>query len=168
MIKAMNVPWIIRPIRMQDDIAIGNIIQEVMTEHGCSGDGFALHDEEVAAMSAHYQEPAARYYVVTQDDAVMGGAGFARLDGSDPKSGICELRKMYFRPETRGLGIGHSLLDLLLDEMRQTQFKRCYLETTSGMKPAQKLYRRAGFIEQQHSEGATGHHGCDTFYSRTL
>ena len=164
----MNAPWIIRPIRPQDDVAIEQIIQNVMTEHGCSGEGFALHDTEVAAMSTHYNKPAARYYVVTHDDKVFGGAGFALLDGTDLKSGICELRKMYFRPDTRGLGIGHALLQLLLDEMRLAQFKRCYLETTSWMEPAQKLYRRAGFIEQPHAEGATGHHGCDRFFSRDL
>ena len=36
-------------------------------------------------------------------DAVVGGAGYAPLTGGDP--GTCELRKMYFFPELRGLGI---------------------------------------------------------------
>lgn len=168
MIRSMNSPWIIRPIRKQDNTAIEQIIQDVMSEHGCYGEGFALHDAEVASMSTHYNTPAAKYYVVTHDDTVMGGAGFAQLDGTDLTSGICELRKMYFRPDTRGLGIGHALLQLLIEEMRLAKFNRCYLETTSWMEPAQKLYRRAGFNEQPHAEGATGHHGCDRFFSRML
>ena len=79
-----------------------------------------------------------------------------------------ELRKMYFRPETRGLGLGHAMLELLLDEMRGAGFRRCYLETTSWMDRAQNLYRKAGFTELPDAEGATGHHGCDTFFSRML
>ena len=164
----MAVPWIIRPIRPCDDSTVKAIIHEVMTEHGCSGGGFALHDGEVESMSANYQSPAARYYVITHSGDVMGGAGFAKLVGTEETDRVCELRKMYFRPEIRGLGLGLSLLELLLDDMRLFGFRRCYLETTSGMERAQSLYLRAGFLQQPHAEGQTGHHGCDTFFSREL
>lgn len=192
MMKAMPAPWILRPIRSHDDQAIAAIIHAVMTEHGCAGDGFAIHDAEVASMSAHYQMPigqtstgqsstgqtstgqtsagpdAARYYVVTKANQVMGGAGFAKLAGTATSDAVCELRKMYFLPETRGLGLGHALLELLLDEMRQVGYRRCYLETTSWMHKAQALYQSLGFREQTGTEGDTGHHGCDRFFSRDL
>ncbi|MFN3240743.1 MAG: GNAT family N-acetyltransferase [Planctomycetota bacterium] len=161
-------PWILRPVRPSDDAAVAAIIRDVMTEHRCSGDGFAIHDPEVQAMTAAYRGAGSGYFVVVRDDVVYGGAGYARLDGSSPDDAVCELRKMYFRPETRGLGLGRALLSLLLDEMRQAGYRRCYLETTSWMDRAQNLYRKAGFAAQPHAEGATGHHGCDTFYSREL
>jgi len=164
----MTAPWILRPIRRQDDLAIAAIIHDVMTEHGCSGEGFAIHDQEVQAMAEHYQGVAARYFVVTQTGTVFGGAGFARLDGTTGADAVCELRKMYFRSETRGLGLGRELLELLLEEMRVAGYRRCYLETTSWMHKAQDLYRRMGFVEQGAAEGATGHHGCDKFFSRQL
>ena len=164
----MNAPWILRPIRPQDDSAIAGIIHAVMTEHGCQGDGFAIHDAEVEAMSRHYQGDDARYYVVTHNHQVLGGAGFARLEGTTSGQAVCELRKMYYLPEARGLGLGRELIELLLDDMRLAGFRRCYLETTSWMDRAQGLYRRAGFSEQPHAEGSTGHHGCDTFFSREL
>lgn len=161
-------PWILRPIRPRDDTAIASIVNDVMTEHGCSGDGFAIHDPEVQAMHAAYQGDRAGYFVVERNGTVFGGAGYAQLEGSADEDGICELRKMYFRPETRGLGLGRAMLELLLDEMRRAGFRRCYLETTSWMDRAQNLYRKAGFTEQPDAEGATGHHGCDTFFSRML
>ena len=164
----MSAPWILRPIRPQDDHAIGQIIHDVMTEHGCEGAGFAIHDAEVEAMSRHYQGNDASYYVVTNAGRVLGGAGFARLEGTGPEDAVCELRKMYYVAETRGLGLGHALLELLLDEMRLAGYRRCYLETTSWMDRAQQLYRRVGFAEQPNPEGLTGHHGCDAFFSREL
>ena len=75
---------------------------------------------------------------------------------------------MYYRPAARGLGLGHAMLALLLDEMRQAGYRRCYLETTSWMQAAQHLYRAHGFLPLPAAEGCTGHHGCDTFYAREL
>ena len=161
-------PWIIRPIRPADDAAVASVIRDVMTEHGCCGQGFAIHDPEVAGMSAAYQDAAARYFVVEHGGNVVGGAGFARLAGTGPADATCELRKMYFRPVARGHGLGRAMLDLLLDEMRGCGYRRCYLETTSWMQAAQRLYRAAGFTELPAAEGATGHHGCDTWFARPL
>ena len=166
--SAPTKPWILRPIRPADDPAVAVIVRTVMTEHGCSGPGFALHDAEVVAMSANYRGADARYYVVEHDGVVHGGAGFARLHGSDVAAAVCELRKMYFLPMLRGLGLGRAMLSLLLDEMRAAGYRRCYLETTRQMVAAQRLYRAAGFLPQCGPEGATGHHGCDTFYARPL
>lgn len=159
---------ILRPIRPADDPLVAAVIRDVMTEFRCTGEGFAIHDPEVAAMSEAYPGGEARYYVVERDGAVLGGAGFGRLVGTDGEAAICELRKMYFRPAARGLGVARALLDLLLLEMRQAGYRRCYLETTAWMEAAQRLYRRAGFAEVPGPMGATGHHGCNKFFLREL
>ena len=63
-------------------------------------------------MFGAYQGKRSAYWVVTKMDRgkelVIGGGGFAQLTGADDKT--CELRKMYFLPELRGLGIGQELL----------------------------------------------------------
>lgn len=161
-------PFVLRPIRPRDDAAMAAIIRTVMTEHGASGPGFAIHDAEVVAMSTSYRGGDARYYVVERNGDVLGGAGFARLAGTTPDAAVCELRKMYFLPAARGRGLGRTMIGLLLDEMRAAGYRRCYLETTQRMQAAQRLYRAAGFLPQCGAEGATGHHGCDTFYAREL
>ena len=165
---SLTAPWILRPIRPTDDEVIAATIRAVMTEHRCSGEGFAIHDAEVAQMSTHYCSGDARYYVVEHAGDVVGGAGFARLGGTTAQQATCELRKMYFQPQARGLGLGHSMLTLLLDEMRAAGYRRCYLETTSWMQAAQHLYRTHGFLALAKAEGCTGHHGCDTFFARDL
>ncbi|MEC8652000.1 MAG: GNAT family N-acetyltransferase [Planctomycetota bacterium] len=162
-----RTPWILRPIRPRDDADIERVIRDVMTEHRCSGPGFALHDGEVVEMSRSYRAARSGYFVVERGGAVCGGAGFAPLEGSADDD-VCELRKMYFLPAARGEGVGRAMLALLLDEMRVAGFRRCYLETTSWMERAQRLYLQAGFTQQAAAEGATGHHGCDAFFSRLL
>ncbi len=161
-------PWDLRPIRRADDPEVAEIIREVMTEHGCQGAGFAIHDDEVDDMFARYQGDRSGYYVVERDGAVHGGGGFAALEGAPEALGVCELRKMYFLASARGLGLGRAMLAQLLDDMRRAGFRRCYLETTTQMTAAQRLYLAAGFVEQPGPEGATGHHACDRFFSRAL
>jgi len=160
--------FLIRPIRARDDAAVAAVIRDVMTEHGCTGQGFAIHDAEVAAMTAAYAMPDARYYVVEHGGEVVGGGGFGRLLGTDVAAATCELRKMYFCPPARGRGLGRALLELLLDDMRECGYRRCYLETTSWMDDAQRLYRAAGFRELPHALGSTGHCGCDRFFALDL
>ncbi len=159
---------LLRPIRPGDDIAVAAIIRDVMTEHRCTGQGFAIHDAEVDAMSRAYAAPRSRYYVAEREKDVIGGGGFMPLAGSDPARATCELRKMYFRPAARGLGVGRALLELLLDEMRAAGFRRCYLETVEWMDDARRLYLAAGFTQLCGPEGATGHFTCDRFYARDL
>jgi putative acetyltransferase len=156
----------IRPIEPRDDAAVAAIIRSVMPEFGASGPGFAIHDPEVGLMSAAYALPRRAYFVVERDGAVLGGGGIAPLEGGDADT--CELRKMYFLPALRGLGAGRALMATCLDAARAAGFRRCYLETLSGMDTAQRLYERSGFARIAGPMGATGHFGCNRFYLRAL
>jgi putative acetyltransferase len=156
----------IRPIEPGDDASVAAIIRTVMPEFGACGPGFAIHDAEVAAMSAAYAQPHCAYFVVEIDDRVLGGGGVAPLVGGDAQT--CELRKMYFMPELRGLGAGRALIERCLAVARELGFSRCYLETLTGMDTAQRLYLANGFAPLDHPLGGTGHHGCNRFYLREL
>lgn len=156
----------LRPIVAGDDVAMAAIIRRVMTEHGASGAGFAIHDAEVDGMFAAYQGERARYFVVVDGDRVVGGGGIAPLGGGPEDT--CELRKMYFLPEVRGRGAGRRLLARCLDEARGLGFRRCYLETLATMDRAQQLYRAFGFAPLAAPCGATGHFGCDKWYALDL
>lgn len=156
----------IRPINASDDAAVALIIRTVMPEFGADGPGFAIHDAEVSAMAAAYAQPGCAYFVVERDGRVMGGGGVAPLPNSD--ADICELRKMYFLPELRGLGAGAALMQQCLDAARALGYRRCYLETLTGMDDAKRLYRKSGFLPIPQALGATGHFSCDSFFIRDL
>jgi putative acetyltransferase len=159
-------PFLIRPIEPHDDAAVAAIIRAVMPEFGADGPGFAIHDSEVDAMCAAYAQPRCSYFVVERGSQVIGGAGVAPLANGEPD--VCELRKMYFLPEARGIGAGSAMMQRCLDAARGHGFRRCYLETLTGMEAAQALYRRSGFAPICAPMGGTGHHGCDRWFIREL
>jgi putative acetyltransferase len=156
----------LRPIEARDDAEMAAIIRSVMTRFGASGPGFAIHDPEVDGMSSAYARPGAAYFVIEQEGRVMGGAGIAPLDGGEGDT--CELRKMYFVPEARGHGWGERMLAHCLETARALGYRRCYLETLTGMDAAQALYAKMGFVRIEGPRGCTGHTGCDRFFERTL
>ncbi|MEZ5500881.1 MAG: GNAT family N-acetyltransferase [Steroidobacteraceae bacterium] len=157
---------ILRAIAPGDDAAIAHVIRTVMPEFGAEGPGYAINDAEVATMSSAYGAPRHRYYVIELDGTVMGGAGIAPLAGADQDT--CELRKMYFLPRLRGLGLGSKLLQTCLDAARELHYQRCYLETLARMDAAQALYRKFGFRRIAAPRGATGHFSCDAWYELEL
>lgn len=158
--------YLIRPIEACDNPAVAYIIRAVMPEFGADGPGFAIHDAEVDTMSHAYARPRSAYFVVERDGVVIGGGGIAPLEGGD--ADVCELRKMYFLPEARGIGAGSAMMQRCLDAARAHGFTRCYLETLTGMDAAQSLYRRHGFTTLDAPMGGTGHFSCDKFFILNL
>ncbi|MEK7692015.1 MAG: GNAT family N-acetyltransferase, partial [Bdellovibrionota bacterium] len=112
-------------------------------------------------------EPRHIYYVLERAGQILGGGGIGPLSGT-VEPDICEIRKMYFRPELRGLGQGERLLKLLLEDARTLGYKTAYLETLKSMTRARKLYQRLGFVPLPSPLGNTGHGGCDQWYARRV
>jgi len=164
--EAVGSTLYIRPIETRDDPRMAEIIRTVMPEFGACGSGFAINDPEVDWMTRAYAAPRSAYFVVEREGVVEGGGGVAPLEGGD--ADICELRKMYFLPSLRGLGAGAEVMRRSLDAARAFGFKRCYIETLTGMDAAMRLYERNGFRRIDAPLGATGHGGCDIFYIMEL
>lgn len=152
-------------IALKDNEAVARLIRTVMPEFGASGPGFAIGDPEVDDMFGAYQMkegetiPRARYYVIKRDQTILGAGGFAPLAGAEDS--ICEVRKMYFYQEARGLGAGAVLLLHILKEARAAGYENAYLETLTSMTAARKLYQKCGFTPLTQPLGQTGHGGCD-------
>jgi putative acetyltransferase len=162
----MSENFLIRPITPGDDAAMAAIIRTVMPEFGAEGPGFAIHDAEVDTMCDSYAQPRSSYFVVERNGAVIGGGGVAPLQNAEPD--VCELRKMYFLPAARGIGAGTAMMQRCLDAARAHGYRRCYLETLTGMDAAQALYKRSGFNPLCAPMGGTGHFSCDRFFIREL
>lgn len=159
--------WRLRSIEPSDDAAIAAIIRAVMTEFGATGARFAITDPEVDAMAAAFARPGRAYFVLVDPAGlVQGGAGVAPLKDGDP--GTCELQKMYLLPAGRGRGRGRRLAERCIEAARALGYRRCYLETLTGMDAAQRLYRKLGFEPLTAPLGCTGHSGCDQWFARDL
>lgn len=162
----MTTSATLRPIQAGDDDAMARIIRSVMSDYGATGEGYSSEDAEVAEMSTAYAGPRHAYFVLEQDNAVIGGAGIGPLAGGDQET--CELRKMYLLATGRGQGLGQKLLDQCLTTARDLGYSQCYLETLGRMREARRLYVKNGFAPLTNAVGNTGHSGCDSWMIKAL
>jgi putative acetyltransferase len=61
-----------------------------------------------------------------------------------------------------------ALMQRCQDAARELGYKRCYLETLTGMDAAQALYLKSEFRRIDGSMGGTGHFSCDKFFLQEL
>lgn len=160
----LQADYLIRPIRKQDNAQVAQVIRDVMTEFQAVGEGYSIEDVEVDDMFGNYRDKRSCYHVITIDDLIVGCGGFGPLQGGGKST--CELRKMFFKPEIRGIGLGYRLLSLLMDEAEKRGYRKCYLETLNRMDRASQLYLKNGFKLLDGPRGKTGHCACDCWYMR--
>ena len=158
--------FLIRPVAADDNAVLAGLLRDVMEEFGATGAGTSLHDPEMLDMASAYAGHGCAYFVIESAAGLAGGGGLGPLAGGEP--GVCELRKMYLRPEARGRGLGRAMLERCLDAARKLGYKRLYLETRQTMRQARRLYERNGFTPVGKPIGHTGHFGCDAWYVRDL
>jgi len=157
----------IRLIQQKDNVKVASIIRTVMTSFGAVGKGYSIEDSEVDQMYEAYNAPsAAMYVVIDESNEVLGCGGYAPLTGGNPE--VCELRKMYFLPASRGQGMGQKMVEMILLAAKEKGYNHCYLETLDRMRKANQLYQKTGFVPLLKPMGKTGHGGCDRYYLREL
>ncbi|WP_369752419.1 GNAT family N-acetyltransferase [Flavobacterium sp. WC2409] len=158
--------WIIRKIEKRDNQSVAKLIRSVFDELNIPKVGTAYADPYLDLMYEEYSKPRSAYFVVENEGRVVGVAGVAPLENEAET--ICELQKMYFLPETRGLGIGSQMMATCLQSAKDFGFESCYLETMPYMLGAQKLYKKVGFEYIDSPMGCTGHTSCPVWMLKKL
>ena len=157
---------VIRPIQKQDNTSIAKVILDVLIEFDVPKIGTAYADPQLDCMFETYQNAKSIYYVIEHNRIIIGGAGISPL--AQEVDNICELQKMYFLPEARGLGLGKQLIQKCLEDAEAFGFKKCYLETMPYMTAAQQLYKKIGFNYIAAPMGNTGHVSCPVWMLKEL
>jgi len=109
--------------------------------------GFSLcfqnFDQELATLPGHYAPPKGRLLLAEYDGQFAGCAALRELEED-----ICEMKRLYLRPEFRGKGLGRAIAEHLIAEARQIGYTRMRLDTVEPvMQDAVAMYRRLGFRE---------------------
>lgn len=158
--------FIIREIESKDNAELAQVIRNVILEMGAPKTGTAYEDKATDLMFETYQKEKAVYYVLEQNNLVVGGGGIAQLDNFGGNT--CELQKMYFLPIARGKGLGSKLITVCLEKAKELGFKNCYLETLPYMEAAVKLYRKNGFVNLDKPMGNTNHYSCNVWMIKEI
>jgi ribosomal protein S18 acetylase RimI-like enzyme len=104
---------------------------------------FQSFDAELAGLPGDYAPPEGRLLLAQYQDQLAGCVALHKLE---PK--ICEMKRLYLRPQFRGKGLGRALADQIIAEARQIGYERIRLDTVEPvMKDAVAMYRRIGFQE---------------------
>ena len=109
--------------------------------------GFSLcfqnFDQELAGLPGDYAPPQGRLLLAEFNSQLAGCVALHKLDGT-----ICEMKRLYLRPQFRGHGLGRMLADSIIAEARQIGYHHMRLDTVEpAMKDAVAMYRRLGFKE---------------------
>lgn len=156
----------IREIKLEDNVQISKVIRKVIVELKAPKTGTAFGDPELDHLSIAYKGNRSIYFIIENNDKILGGAGINPLRDSDELT--CELQKMYFTETARGKGWGEKMIDKCLTYAIDKGYKFCYIETMDFMKAAQKLYLKKGFGFIGKPMGNTGHTNCNVWMIKKL
>ena len=157
---------LIRKIKPSDNPYLEHIIKSSLVEFGLPIIGTAYEDKDTQLMYEAYQGDREVYFVLEDNDNVVGGGGIKALQ--DNNDNICELQKMYFAPEARGKGYGKIMFDKCMEASKKFGFTQCYLESASELKAAIHIYEKNGFKHLEGPLGGTGHYSCGTWMLKKL
>jgi putative acetyltransferase len=150
---------IIRPIVLQDNQVIANVIRETLAEFGANHPGTVYYDASTDHLYELFQQEGSAYWVVEDNGVVKGGGGIFPSPGLPADT--VELVKMYLLPEMRGTGLGRAMIQKCIDEAKARGYKKMYIETMPELRQAMRTYEKFGFQYLSGPMGNTGHFGCE-------
>jgi putative acetyltransferase len=101
---------------------------------------FQGFNEELANLPGNYAPPEGRLLLAFYSAEAAGCVALQKFEG-----GICEMKRLYVKPQFRGLGIGRTLAETIISEARMIGYRRMCLDTVPSMREAQLLYQALGF-----------------------
>lgn len=155
----------IRPMRKSDNSALLAVIQQCVLEYGYTHSPYVTHAHEEGDIFEGFSAANSCMYVIVDDtDTVIGGGGFAPVQGME---NLCEIKKVYFAPRARGVGMGRKLVERLMAEAAPLGFSHYYIETVPEMETAVALYEKLGFTPTTR-QSAAGHDCCSMFMHKAI
>jgi ribosomal protein S18 acetylase RimI-like enzyme len=104
---------------------------------------FQSFDKELAELPGDYAPPDGRLLLAEYNGDLAGCVALHKLEPD-----VCEMKRLYLRPQFRGKGLGRNLAEHIAAEARQIGYQHMRLDTVEPiMKDAVAMYRKLGFKE---------------------
>jgi GNAT superfamily N-acetyltransferase len=115
--------------------------QKVEETFNVSFDIAAMLEADMQTL-AKFSPPDGRLLLGEVDGHMAGVVAMKPLNAT-----ICEIKRMYVRPAFRRRGLGHALVQQLVDDAKHIGYKQMRLDSPRFMTAAHALYRSFGFQE---------------------
>jgi len=102
--------------------------------------GFQNFDQELNNFPGQYSEPSGRLYLAVCERQPIGCVGLRYFE-----KGICEMKRLYVKPNFRGKQAGRALAEASIQAARNIGYAYMRLDTLPSMESANKLYKSLGF-----------------------
>ncbi|MGA2613199.1 MAG: bifunctional helix-turn-helix transcriptional regulator/GNAT family N-acetyltransferase [Spirochaetia bacterium] len=106
---------------------------------------FQGFDKELAGLPGKYSPPSGVLFIARMPAGTGGSRPAGCVALRRLSAGICEMKRMFVRPECRGLGIGRLLAERVIEEARVLGYRLMRLDTLNRLESAVGLYRSMGF-----------------------
>lgn len=120
---------------------VKNLIKEYSSRLGRDL-SFQNIDDELNNPAHKYTAPEGELLVAIDNDKVLGMVAYHRH--SDVR---CEMKRLYVRPNARGMHLGNALITEILAHAKNAGYKEMVLDTIVPLKAAISLYKKHGFEE---------------------
>ena len=106
---------------------------------------FQGFDAELAGLPGGYAPPGGDLWFARVGGADAGVVGLRPFGAEGRARNVCEMKRLWIRPDYRGLGLGRRLTEQTLAAARAAGYLRMRLDTLHRMAEARALYASFGF-----------------------
>ena len=128
------------PAQTEEDF---NTAKELLVEYVDSL-GFDLNfqdfEKEMADLSSHFTPPEACLLLAKYESRVAGCVALKRFENN-----ICEMKRLYVKPQFQGMGIGRALAEAVIKQARINGYNCMRLDMVLPREAARSLYLSLGF-----------------------